>query len=195
MNEAKTIILNAKNYFDQSEYESFVYNTIKTLGYNSNTFSLFNNLQNKFDVNRYKSDMVEHINECAKMQGHDENLNLSTDDFKSLVDASLDVITKEDLDGIMFDTNVELVDEYMRYNRFNGVDISSNVDTLLKDFESGADLVFNNPDYVDVKSDIYSDCGLVLNALDNLENDTLLDTANDFSLDDFQLEPENSLKR
>ena len=58
MDGLRALISSSKNVLNAKYYEEFVINTIKTCGYNSDTYTLFNNLKNNINPTKYKKDLL-----------------------------------------------------------------------------------------------------------------------------------------
>lgn len=184
MNNIYELFEKAKSNLDEFEFEEFAHNTIKTIGYNSNTFSLLQNVNKTLPTTKYEEFIKNNLIECAKVNNHDlDNIDLNSD-YNSFKEEMCNYMSEEEFDGIMFDSSIMLVDDYLNYNRLHGIDLLENINEYVNDFSSGADLILNDKNYENIKEDIYNDAGLSLIGLENLVMDT-----SDFSeIDDIALE-------
>ena len=151
----REIIGKAKDMMEANSYEDFVFNTVKTCGYNSDTYDLFDKLNSSINTTKYKNLMVNNLKECAKESGIADKKQVEGIKFlptkESLKESLNGIVSDEELDTIMFDTNVEMVEDYVSYNKLNGINMLDNVDTYLDAFQSGVDRIDNSLDYQDIK--------------------------------------------
>lgn len=186
MLEIKDLLKKAKETMNKDAYEDFAKNTIKACGYNSDTFDLINNVKDKVHCNKYNDEILRNIKDCAKQNGIEddkvEQISL-TDNKESLVKSLDGIVDEENLNSILFDVNVEIVDDVFSYDKITGVDFLENIDNYLEEFKSGVDLIDNSDDYSQIKEDIYADAGLSTEGLENLDKDTTI-TIDDLDADD-----------
>lgn len=181
MLEIKDLLKKSKETMNKNAYEDFAMNTIKACGYNCDTFELMNNANGKVNSKKYGEKLVKNLKEYAKQSGIDEKQieKIKLEENKENLTKSLEgIVEEEDLNTILFDINVELVDDLIAYDKISGIDFFENVDNYLEEFKTGVDLIDHSEDYCHIKEDIYADAGLSTIGLENLDKDTDI-TVND----------------
>ena len=85
MLKIRELIAKAKETMTSEAYEDFVTNTIKTCGYNSDTFELYNKLEDKINVSKYKESLVNDLKRCAKENLQEKAQNALNHLIRSLI--------------------------------------------------------------------------------------------------------------
>lgn len=195
MLEIRDLLKKTKETMNKDAFEEFAMNTIKACGYNSDTFELMNNVQGKVNNRSYNDKLLRNLKEYAKQNNVEEEKmnNIKLENNKAALLTTLDgIVEEEDLNSILFDLNVEIVDDLISYDKISGIDFIENIDNYLNDFKTGVDLIDHSDDYCHIKEDIYSDAGFSTIGLENIDKDTII-TVDDLEEDEEELDYETEM--